>query len=124
MRQVPYTDPSGRMWVVGLPESAPDSEASMGVPLAPPALDSLGLPEETEVRLQAQLVARRLFDFKDVRKRRVDVMAALQAALRVNVQRIVDLYEAAAPKPPKPQPKTVEPHAAQPLRRRRVRPGR
>jgi len=121
VKRLPYTDPDGRMWLVGLPDDRPDSDVAMGIPLAPPSLDSLGLPEEISIRLQNELVMRRLFDVKDVRKRRIDVIAALQAALRVNCQMVVDLYEAAAPKPPeRAVAKPPEPRAA-PVRRRRVR---
>jgi hypothetical protein len=77
---------------VQLPKDAPDSEASRGVVLGPPSVDSLSLPEDISVRLHNQLHARQLFSMSDVRRRRQDVLGALMAALKVDVERVVQLY--------------------------------
>lgn len=89
-----------------LPEGVPDSDASMGMPLGPPSLESLGLPEEQEVRLHNQLFDRRLYTRQDAQRRRQDIMGALFAAFKVDAQRIVDLYgqeEKSAPIPQRPR---------------------
>jgi len=75
-----------------LPEGAPDSDASMGVPIGPPSLAPLGLPVEIEVLLHNQLFDRGLIRERDLRRRMPDLAAALMAALRVNVHRIAGLY--------------------------------
>jgi hypothetical protein len=93
MRESSYIDPKGRKWAVLLPEGVPDSDASMGVHLGPPSLESLGLPEEQEVRLHNQLFNRRIYTKQDARKRRQDIIGALFATFKVDAQRIVDLYE-------------------------------
>lgn len=92
MREATYTDSCGRKWLVLLPDGAPDSDARMGVPVGPPPLEALGLPEEIEVRLHNQLFDRGLIRRRDLRRRMQDVVGALQAALRVSANRIAALY--------------------------------
>jgi hypothetical protein len=91
-RLVNYEDEDGFLWLVAIPDDAPDSAASMGVPIGPPDLSSLNLPLETARRLNLQLHARGLFTAKDLRKRHHEIFAALQAALRVDTTTIVNLY--------------------------------
>lgn len=92
LKAVDWTDEEGRIWRALIPQSVPDADAPRGVPLGPPSLEDLGLPLEQEVRLHNQLHARRLFTIRDVKARRLDVQGALQAALKVDSQRIVNLY--------------------------------
>lgn len=92
MRQTSYEDAKGRKWAVLLPEDATDADAPMGIPLGPPSLESLDLPEDVEVRLHNQLFERRLFTQADVRARRQDIFGALQATLKVDIARIAALY--------------------------------
>ncbi len=87
-----YIDEEGRHHAVMLPDDVPDAEAAKGVPLGPPILSSLGLTKEQELRLHNQLFSRGLYGAKDVRARRVDVTAALMSALKVDTERIVQLY--------------------------------
>lgn len=75
-----------------LPEGAPDVDAPMGLRLGPPSLEALDLPEDVEVRLHNQLFARGLFTELDVKRRRLDIFGALQAALKVDVRRVAELY--------------------------------
>ena len=75
-----------------MPDGLPDSDANMGLPIGPPDLAPLGFPEEVEVRLHNQLFARRLLTAPDVLRHRKEVFAALQAAFRVDTDRIVALY--------------------------------
>ena len=92
MKIVSYEDSKGRMWATRLPDDAPEEDAPMGIPLGPPPLESLALPEETEIRLHNQLFSRRLFTEKDVKTRISDVVGALQAALAVDAGAIISLY--------------------------------
>jgi len=94
-RRVTYTDDAGRRWVVMLPEGKPDSDASMGIPVGPPSLEPLGLPEEIEVRLHNALVDRGLLTERDAKMRRSHLLGALQAALKVDIVRVAALYAAA-----------------------------
>ena len=92
MRELEYEDSSGRKWLVKLPDDVPDSQAHIGVPLGPPSLASLGLPEEVEVRIHNGLYRRKILTSKDVRKRRMDVITTIQQALNIDVERIYVLY--------------------------------
>lgn len=96
MRKTKYTDALGRVHATLLPDDAPDSEASMGLLLGPPTLTSLNLPIDIEVRLHNELAARELYSIGDVRKRRQDVLSALLATLKLDVQSIIDVYQEAA----------------------------
>lgn len=82
----------GRKQVVLIPDGAPDSHAKMGVLVGPPDLDVLQLPIAIEVRLHNELYNRGLLTRKDVQKRPQELFAALQAALRVDVAAIANLY--------------------------------
>lgn len=90
-----YTDGDGRHWAVMLPDDAVVGSESMGLPLGPPSLESLGLPLEVEVRLHNQLFERGLLTERDVKARRLHVFGAVQAAFKVDVERIVQLYKTA-----------------------------
>ena len=92
MRQVTHTDDKGRIQVVLIPDDAPDSHATLGIPVGPPSLKALGLPEEIETRLHNQLVARRILTAADAKARRSDVFGALQKALAVDTDRVVTCY--------------------------------
>lgn len=93
-RRASYTDESGRQWAVMLPDDKPDSDASMGIPVGPPSLEPLGLPEEIEVRLHNQLFDRGLLTQRDVKTRHSHVLGALMAALKVDIGRVCSLYAA------------------------------
>ncbi len=92
MNQSSYVDEQGRYHAVLLPNGTNEKDAAKGLPLGPPSLESLGLPEEVETRLHNELFARKLFTGKDVRKRRIDVFGALQAALKVDIEKVVQIY--------------------------------
>lgn len=94
-RRVTYTDDAGRRWVVVLPDDKPISDAAMGIPVGPPSMEPLGLPEEIEVRLHNALVDRGLLTERDFKTRRSHVMGALQTALKVDIVRVAALYAAA-----------------------------
>lgn len=93
MKQVEYTDKSGRKTRVLLPDDAPDSNAPMGIVIGPPDLSSLKLPKEIEIRLHNNLYDRGILTKEQAVSRRLEVFAAWQHALRVDVGAIVDLYQ-------------------------------
>lgn len=92
MRDVDYTDDEGRIWRVRVPDDCPADRYAEGIAIGPPALASLGLPLDVEVRLHNQLHARKLLTRRDVLRRPADVYAALQAAYRVDMQTLQMLY--------------------------------
>jgi hypothetical protein len=95
MRQVEYTNGSGRRFLVRLPDDAPDEDAPIGIPIGPPEIvDDLDLPEPLATRLHNQLAARRLWTYKDIQRRSSDLQGALQAALQLDVQAIAEAYKA------------------------------
>ena len=108
MREASYTDDEGRQWAVQLPDGVPESDAEMGIPLGPPSLAPLGLPLEFEVKLHNQLFGRRLFTHRDVKARRMDILGALQAALKVDIVAIAHLYANTVPEAVSAQPKPTE----------------
>lgn len=75
-----------------LPKEVPDDEAIKGIPIGPPSLESLGLPTEVEVRVHNQLFHRRIFTARDARLRRVEIHAAIRAALKVDTERVYQVY--------------------------------
>lgn len=92
LQRVSYTDQDGRKKVVLLPEGVSEDEAAMGIPIGPPSLDELGLPLESEVRLNNELFNRGIFTAVDAIKRRADIIAAIQATFKVDASRIVTVY--------------------------------
>lgn len=92
MKETSYKDKDGRYWAVQLPNGAPNSDARLGLPLGPPSLKPLKLPKAIEVRLHNQLFHRRIFTEKDVRTRKMEIFGALQAALKIDIRQIEEIY--------------------------------
>lgn len=92
MRRVTHIDSLGRRTLVEVPDDVPESHHAYGLRIGPPSLESLGLPQEQEVRLHNQLHDRGLLSVKDIKHRSQEIFAALQAALRVDVTTIENLY--------------------------------
>lgn len=92
LREASFVDQDGRKWATQLPARASDTDAVLGIPLGPPDLSTLSLPLELEVRLHNELFGRRLWSNSDVSKRPDELKAALQAALQVDIFRIMELY--------------------------------
>ena len=92
MKETTYTDLRGRRWLVKLPEDMPESDANMGIPIGPPSLAELNLPEEIEIALHNQLYSRKIFTAMDVRRKRQDVAAAIAGALKLGTEQILELY--------------------------------
>lgn len=93
MRQVDYTNESGRNYRVMLPPEATDEEAPMGVPIGPPdVVDTLGLPEPFATRLHNLLHRRGLYGTKEVRKHPQSLQSALQSAYKVDLHVLMQAY--------------------------------
>ena len=92
LSRVTWTDESGRMWATLVPHGR-EADAQMGVPLGPPDTTSLGLPEHLDVALNNELVRRGLLTRDNLRGRDREIFAALQAVFRVDVVKIVRLYQ-------------------------------
>ncbi len=92
MRSSSYVDEQGRYHAVMLPDDVPDKDAAKGIPVGPPSLVPLGLPEDLEIRLHNELFARKIFSAIDVKKRRIDVFAALQATFKIDIEKIIQVY--------------------------------
>lgn len=91
MVRVNYEDVEGRWWVVLVPQGHED-ESHMGIPVGPPDLSPLGLPEALEIRLHNQLFQRGLLTARDIRGRAKEVFAAVQSAYQVDVAAVTGLY--------------------------------
>lgn len=92
MKQVSYTDETGRRWAVLVPDQAVADEYRSGVPVGPPPTDHVGLPEDVAVRLHNELHDRGILTERDARRRSEEIAAALRAALRVDVTRIMAAF--------------------------------
>jgi hypothetical protein len=94
MREVTYRDSDGLNWRVELPDGADDADAIRGIPIGPPDVRELGLPDDLAHRLHAALVARGLFTYNDVLKAggMRSILSAWQYALQVDASSIMNLY--------------------------------
>ncbi len=97
MREVDYTDDSGRQWRVRVPEGCPEELYPSGIVVGPPAglddwLRLRGWPEAGRIALHNALHNRHLFTVKDVLRRPQDVVGALQAVLKADLQGIQQCY--------------------------------
>lgn len=123
LERVTYTDEKGRKKYVLLPEGAPKEEAEKGVPLGPPSLEELNLPEEIEVRLNNELYNRNIVTLSDALRDRPGIISALQAVFKVDAGSIIDIflgkdYQVASPEK-KLGPLPPVPERNQPPKRRR-----
>lgn len=106
MRRADWTDGDGRKYAVLLPEDVPDEQARFGLPIGPPPLEALGLPNALMIRLHNELYVREVFTAEDARRRPADIATAIQHALRLDAMDVQALYTAPAiedalsPEPP------------------------
>ena len=93
---VEYTDDDGRKWKVIVPDNCPADMYGSGIPIGPPALAQIAeehhWPLEFEVRLHNALYNRGILTRADFEARGRDVLAALQAALRVDLATLHSIY--------------------------------
>jgi hypothetical protein len=90
---VVFEDVAGRKTARQVPDGAPHETWRFGNIIGPPDLTPLGLPEEVLTRLNNELFARGIIRAGDARRNRAEIHAALQAALRVDAERIVQVFE-------------------------------
>lgn len=91
---VEITRNGGMKYKVLVPDDAPVENYKYGIIIGPPDLSGLNLPHEFEVRLNNELYNRGLITKKDIVRSRDNVIfGALQAMLKVDTQRITELYE-------------------------------
>lgn len=86
-----YEDDTGRLWTMLIPQH--ETNVALGIPVGPPDTSELGLPEDVAVRLHNQLNQRRLFTFDDGRHKINEIEAALKAALRVDVMKVLNALQ-------------------------------
>lgn len=86
-----YEDEDGRWWRVRVPLGS-EGQAAMGIPVGPPDVSSLGLPDAVSIRLHNQLFHRGLFTKVNLRGRSQEVFAAVQAAYKVDSGAVTALY--------------------------------
>lgn len=91
-RETSYKDRDGRWWQVLVPSETPDSEAHLGIPVGPPSLETLGLPERYSIALHNELFHRKIFTEREARRRASDIASAIRSAFSVDVQEIISLY--------------------------------
>lgn len=89
--QVVHEDEDGRRSVVLVPPGH-EHQTERGIPVGPPDLGSLGLPEDIEIELQNQLTNRGLLTYRDIRGRGTELTAALHAAFKVSANKVMRLY--------------------------------
>lgn len=93
MRNVTYKDRRGRLFNVNVPDGAKEEDYRHGIVVGPPDLSDLGLPSTFEVRLNNELFHRGILTYMDAKKRRTDVVAALQAVLKVDADKVLMQYQ-------------------------------
>lgn len=81
-----------KKYKVIVPDEVPQDMWKYGIVIGPPSLESLKLPSSIEVRLHNELYNRGFITAKDLRRRMPEVTAALQAALSIDAQTIMQLY--------------------------------
>jgi len=124
LRRATYTDEDGRRWAVMLPESAGDEDAEIGIPVGPPPMEGLSLPECAAVVLHNELHDRGIFTLRDAIRNRPQIQAALMAALKVDAETVMAQYRATESEATKGRSESTESKSVPNLdagRRRRTR---
>ena len=120
LKRAEYKDAEGRKKVVLIPEES--DQAEMGIPVGPPDLTELGLPLELEVRLNNELANRGILTAVDALKNRVEISLAIQSVLKLDADRIINVYtgpDFTNAKPAREPVVTSNGSIPQPQRRRR-----
>lgn len=89
--QTSYQDKDGKHWAVLLPEGEEDAEK--GIPIGPQDISGLGLSKDIELALHNQLFYRGLFNSSNIRHNQRELIAAIQAAYKVDAAKINNLYQ-------------------------------
>ena len=91
LKRASWTDPEGRKRVVLIPEGR-EEDAEMGIPVGPPSFAELELPSDMEIRLNNELVNRGILTAADALRSRQEISLAIQSVLRLDVDRVVQMY--------------------------------
>ncbi len=86
-----YEDEEGKLWAVLIPQD--EEDATKGIPIGPQDISDLGLSKNIEIALHNQLFHRGLFNWRDIRHNQRELIAAIQAAYKVDAARINNLYQ-------------------------------
>jgi hypothetical protein len=89
MKQVTYTDKEGKRYEVLIPDGASNDEAVHGIVIGPPNLLLEGVPVDTRVALHNQLHSRGILTVGDAKRNRQELINALMATLKLDVERIM-----------------------------------
>ena len=92
MKDVSYTDDKGRQWMVSIPDDSPNSDANLGIPIGPPSLQGLNLPEHLEILLHNALFIRKIWTSKDIKHRRAEVIDAIKSVYKTDAEKIYVCY--------------------------------
>lgn len=92
LKRASWKDSDGRIKVVLIPEDAGEEQAEMGIPLGPPSLLGLNLPEEIEIRLNNELANRGILTANEALRNRQEIMSAIQSALKLDIDRVIGMY--------------------------------
>lgn len=93
MKEVQFTNEIGRNFIYSLPDDAPDEDVEMGHLMGPPDIvGNLELPEPFATQLHNELLNRGLLSYEDVRQNPKSLQGALQAVLKLDVQRLYNAY--------------------------------
>lgn len=77
-----------------VPDDRPDAHAQYGIPVGPPEFEGLtSLSEEVRVRLNNELYHRGIITLQDAKRRRGEVVSALQSAIGLDVEAILVAYQ-------------------------------
>lgn len=122
LKRASYIDAEGRKKVVLIPEEAGQEQVEMGIPVGPPSLADLNLPEELEVRLNNELVNRGILTPIEALRNRTEISLAIQSALKLDVDKIIKMYTGPDFKNAKPARElTVASNGSNPRQQRRRR---
>ena len=83
----------GKKYKAIAPDDSTEGTWQYGIIIGPPDLSGHGLPPSIEVRLHNELFVRGVITNRDLRTHPNDLHGALIASLKVDVQRIAQIYE-------------------------------
>lgn len=91
VKRVEYLDTeTGKLYLVELPDDQSEDMARFGVVLGPPDLNiDLG---GFATRVHNELYYRKVFTFEDCRRRPMDVVSAVQQAVKLDAQVVTEAY--------------------------------
>ena len=104
MKAVDWTDHRGRNYRSLLPDEVPEAQAELGILLGPPDIvDAVGMPEPLATRLHNLLHRRGLYNIRAARKNPQALLGALQAALKVDMNILMQAFQESERETPVPE---------------------